>query len=148
MHELRVSVIASRCQDGFVMGSEGLTRRQLIAAGLGVAGAAAVGGCEKPAGEGSKMAKSTTRMPVVFLPHGGGPWPWIKEMYDAALAGYLALSSGNSAWASVALYAAGRLAADRHDPSARSLLETYLRRFPNGANAGDARDLLTRTGAK
>ena len=94
MHELRVSVIASRCQDGFVMGSEGLTRRQLIAAGLGVAGAAAVGGCEKPAGEGSKMAKSTTRMPVVFLPHGGGPWPWIKEMYDAALAGYLASIPG------------------------------------------------------
>ncbi len=36
------------------------------------------------------MTKATQRMPVVFLPHGGGPWPWIREMYDENLATYLA----------------------------------------------------------
>jgi hypothetical protein len=61
-----------------------------------------------------------------------------------ALAGYLQLSSGSSEWAAVGLYAAGRLAADRNDPRARTFLDIYLRRFPNGANAADAKRLLDR----
>ncbi|MGE0397270.1 MAG: class III extradiol ring-cleavage dioxygenase [Kofleriaceae bacterium] len=39
------------------------------------------------------MTKSA-RMPVVFLPHGGGPWPWVREMYDDNLARYLAAIGG------------------------------------------------------
>jgi transmembrane sensor len=63
---------------------------------------------------------------------------------EAALAGYLDLSRGAGPWAQVALYAAGRLAADRHDHRAETLLTIYLRRFPSGANAADARQLLDR----
>ena len=62
----------------------------------------------------------------------------------AALSGYLELSQGDSKWAGVALFAAGRLAADRQDRRAVTLLDIYLRRFPNGANADDARNLLAR----
>jgi len=62
----------------------------------------------------------------------------------AALAGYLELSRGNTKWSGVALYAAARLAADRNDRRAATLLTIYLRRFPNGANADDARNLLAR----
>jgi len=61
-----------------------------------------------------------------------------------AMKGYLELSRSGSRWAEVALYAAARLAADQHDSRARTLLEIYLRRFPSGANATDARQLLTR----
>lgn len=63
---------------------------------------------------------------------------------DAAMAGYLSLSKGSGRWAQVALYAAGRLAADRREPRATTFLEIYLRRFPHGANADDARQLLSR----
>jgi len=63
---------------------------------------------------------------------------------EAALTGYRALARGTSRWAGLALYAAGRLAADRHDPRAETLLGIYLQRFPNGANAEDARRLLSR----
>jgi hypothetical protein len=63
---------------------------------------------------------------------------------DAALAGYLALARGTSRWAAPALFAAGRLAHDRRDHRAESLLTLYLQRFPDGANAADARELLNR----
>jgi len=63
---------------------------------------------------------------------------------ERALTGYLELSRGGSKWAAVALYAAGRLAADRGDRRAETLLTIYLRRFPSGANADDARNLLER----
>lgn len=63
---------------------------------------------------------------------------------NTAMAGYLALSKGSGRWAQVALYAAGRLAADRGEPRATTFLEIYLRRFPHGANADDARQLLAR----
>ena len=62
----------------------------------------------------------------------------------AAIAGYLELSKGSSKWSAVALYAAARLAADRDDPRAVTFLQIYLRRFPSGANAEDARRLLER----
>jgi hypothetical protein len=63
---------------------------------------------------------------------------------DAAQAGYMALAKGTSRWAGLALYAAARLAADRHDKRAETLLGIYLQRFPNGPNAEDARSLLSR----
>jgi len=62
----------------------------------------------------------------------------------AALAGYLALARGTSAWAAPALFAAARLAVDHRDPRAETLLGIYLQRFPTGANATDARQLLAR----
>lgn len=61
-----------------------------------------------------------------------------------AIDGYLELSRRSSRWAEPALYAAARLAADRKQPRAKTLLEIYLRRFPAGANADDARTLLDR----
>jgi len=62
----------------------------------------------------------------------------------AALSGYLALARGTSRWADPALFAAARLAVDRQDPRAETLLGIYLQRFPSGANAADARQLLVR----
>lgn len=62
----------------------------------------------------------------------------------AALTGYIALAKGTSRWAEVALFAAGRLAADRKDSRAAALLSSYMRRFPGGANVDDARELLAR----
>jgi FecR-like protein len=69
---------------------------------------------------------------------------------DAAIAGYLALANGphgTSRWAEVALFAAGRLAADRGDPRAADLLATYLARYPSGANAADAKALAAHLNA-
>jgi transmembrane sensor len=63
---------------------------------------------------------------------------------EVAQAGYMVLARGTSRWAGLALFAAGRLAADRHDRSAEGLLGQYLHSFPNGANAEDARRLLAR----
>jgi hypothetical protein len=59
-----------------------------------------------------------------------------------ALHVYTDLARGSDAWAQNALYAAGRLQADRgaREDAAR-LLEEYLRRFPRGSNAQDARAL-------
>jgi hypothetical protein len=61
---------------------------------------------------------------------------------DGALRAYLALARGDDAWAQDALFAAGRLQADRGAPAdATRLLEEYLRRFPRGSNTQDARAL-------
>jgi hypothetical protein len=60
----------------------------------------------------------------------------------SALRTYLDLGRGSDAWAQNALYAAGRLDADRGArQDAVRLLEEYLRRFPRGSNAQDARAL-------
>jgi aromatic ring-opening dioxygenase catalytic subunit (LigB family) len=68
------------------MGTEheaGFSRRQALVAGLAGAAAVAalptlVGGEAAEAKPGEKKPSSgTTRMPVVFLPHGGGPWPFV-----------------------------------------------------------------------
>lgn len=67
--------------------NDGFTRRQILA-GAAAVGAGALVACDKPGG--ATVPSSTTRMPVVFLPHGGGPWPWIREMHDDNLATYLA----------------------------------------------------------
>ena len=62
---------------------------------------------------------------------------------DAAIAGYLTLARGTSRWSELALFAASRLAVDRGDPRAPGLLISYLHRFPRGANADDARELIS-----
>lgn len=59
------------------------TTRRTVVAGLGAAavvGATGIGGA----------ATSSTRMPAVYVPHGGGPWPWLGEDPGyAALTAYL-----------------------------------------------------------
>ncbi|MBL9037118.1 MAG: dioxygenase [Archangium sp.] len=70
-----------------------LTRRQtLTAAGVVVAGTAVGLAAQRSGSEAS--TKMTTRMPAVFLPHGGGPWPfvdlgWGDERGMKVLATYL-----------------------------------------------------------
>jgi aromatic ring-opening dioxygenase catalytic subunit (LigB family) len=83
-----------------------VTRRAaLVAGGLGAAGLAAIHGRRDggTAGDSQKMAPSNQgtkpaasaggRMPAVFVPHGGGPWPFVDLGFDkdemAALGGYL-----------------------------------------------------------
>jgi len=62
-----------------------------------------------------------------------------------SLAIYRQLSSGSTPWAENALFAQGRLEADRGSrPEARKLLTAYLARYPRGRNAPDARALLDR----
>jgi len=82
-----------------------VTRRvALVAGGLGAAGLAAMQG-RRDAGRSGADGQPATgdghtrspapadRMPVVFVPHGGGPWPFVDLGFDkdemAALAGYL-----------------------------------------------------------
>jgi aromatic ring-opening dioxygenase catalytic subunit (LigB family) len=72
---------------------QGVSRRAAIAAGLvGVAGIAALGAVEAKPDDGTLAHRK--RMPVVYLPHGGGPWPFVdlgmgeKSELDA-LATYL-----------------------------------------------------------
>ena len=62
---------------------------------------------------------------------------------EAALRIYGELAAGEDGWAASALFAAARLEAERGQAQrARELCETYLRRFPRGPNADDARTLL------
>jgi len=62
-----------------------------------------------------------------------------------SLAQYAELTRGSDPWAANALFASGRLQSDRGmREQARRTLEEYLVRFPRGANANDARDLLGR----
>lgn len=80
-----------------------VSRRQVIATGLASAAAAvtggAIAGCAHSAGEplasvregvtGSAPADggstpTVSRMPVVFLPHGGGPWPFVDLGFGEA----------------------------------------------------------------
>jgi aromatic ring-opening dioxygenase catalytic subunit (LigB family) len=80
-----------------------ITRRAaLVAGGLGAASFAALHG-HGGGGDATDRAKddgrrahppgNTARMPVAFLPHGGGPWPFVDLGFDpaemAALAEYL-----------------------------------------------------------
>jgi hypothetical protein len=82
------------------------------------------------------------------------PMPSDKERYelaarleasdpDAARAIYRELAAGGDAWAANALFAMARLEEELGNRErARALLERYLKRFPAGANAADARALL------
>ena len=70
----------------------GISRRKVVAGGLAM-GAAGLAGISL-AGGGAGASAAGRRMPVVFLPHGGGPWPFVelgfgtKEETDG-LASYL-----------------------------------------------------------
>jgi len=62
---------------------------------------------------------------------------------EAAIAIYRELARGRDGWAANALYAHARLEHDRARPSdAEPLFRAYLRRFPAGPNAEEARRLL------
>ncbi len=80
----------------------GLTRRKVLAGLAGAAGLAAVpaagklpGGTEKGrTGEDEGRLAAAARQPVAFLPHGGGPWPFVEVGFGErseldALASYL-----------------------------------------------------------
>ncbi|MCU0681344.1 MAG: dioxygenase [Polyangiaceae bacterium] len=68
--------------------NEGLSRRQVLGAGaVGAAGmATAAGVAAMPGREGAReagadgrtRAGSGSRLPAVFVPHGGGPWPFVE----------------------------------------------------------------------
>ena len=67
------------------------------------------------------------------------------EQPAAAIALYRELAHQGGAWGENALFAAGRLEADRGDQAeAHRLLREYLARYPVGPNANDARQLLDR----
>src|SRR3954464_14657194 len=83
---------------------DGLTRRRALGAGaLGAAILAAIPTLGRDAGRGEggsapqpddrRVAPAGDRMPVVFAPHGGGPWPFVdlglKKSDVDELAGYL-----------------------------------------------------------
>jgi hypothetical protein len=102
-----------------------------------------------PRGEGASVdsAPATREAPGV---------PTAQQRYERAarlessrpadaIAIYRALATESGPWAANALFAAGRLQADRGDRAeAERLLGEYLTRFPHGPNAGDALDLLRR----
>jgi len=74
------------------MGDGGISRRTVVAAGL-AAGAAGLAGIPLASG-GKATGDARRRMPVVFLPHGGGPWPFVELNFSTkkendGLAGYL-----------------------------------------------------------
>ncbi len=63
---------------------------------------------------------------------------------DDAAALYRQLVAGGTGWAGSALFALGRLEADRgHRAEAARLLEEYVTRYPRGINVDDARVLLS-----
>jgi FecR protein len=67
------------------------------------------------------------------------------EQPAAAVALYRQLARQGGPWGENALFAAGRLEADRGDhDEARRLLREYVARYPTGPNANDARQLLDR----
>jgi aromatic ring-opening dioxygenase catalytic subunit (LigB family) len=70
---------------------QNITRRQVLATGLASAAAATL--ATGLADEAEAAPGKSTRMPVAFLPHGGGPWPFVEMGMDkrevTELAGYL-----------------------------------------------------------
>ena len=96
---------------------------------------------------GASGAAGAARAPGSLLPH---------DQYDAAsklearqpaaaIAIYRELARQGGSWGQNALFAEGRLQADRGDANeARHLLREYLTRYPTGPNADDARRLLDR----
>src|SRR5688572_2629425 len=58
------------------------TRRALLAQAGSAAAGIVLGGCVPEAArageqEGRAMTNERRRMPTVYLPHGGGPWPFV-----------------------------------------------------------------------
>jgi ferric-dicitrate binding protein FerR (iron transport regulator) len=82
------------------------------------------------------------------------PAPTARELFEqaaalessapeAAVALYKQVAGGQGAWAANALYAQGRLEHARGKTAAASaILRRYLNRYPQGANAQDAQELL------
>ncbi|MFO0723052.1 MAG: class III extradiol ring-cleavage dioxygenase [Myxococcota bacterium] len=77
-----------------------LTRRRAIGLGAGILGAAGLGALPALTGDPSArkaddapMNSAPAKLPVVYLPHGGGPWPFVELGFDKAemqaLADYL-----------------------------------------------------------
>jgi aromatic ring-opening dioxygenase catalytic subunit (LigB family) len=65
------------------MSDRKLTRRDTTIAVAGLAGAAAVGGLvtaatTKDASSQGATTMTANRMPMAFVPHGGGPWPFVE----------------------------------------------------------------------
>ena len=60
----------------------GVTRRQVVAAAVAGAAMSALPGCEAPAAQANPQPQRRptrgARTPAVFLPHGGGPWPFVE----------------------------------------------------------------------
>ncbi|HLU28141.1 MAG TPA: class III extradiol ring-cleavage dioxygenase [Glycomyces sp.] len=54
---------------------EGPSRRQILAAGLAMSAAGLAGGGFVG---GAKRREKTPKMPVAYIPHGGGPWPFVE----------------------------------------------------------------------
>lgn len=67
---------------------QGITRRNIVAGLAGAAGLAALPGLlggndeAQTNNEHSPAPGPRTRLPVVFLPHGGGPWPFVEMGLD------------------------------------------------------------------
>mgnify|MGYP002777721176 CR=1 FL=1 len=73
--------------------TEGITRRQTLAAAAAGAALGALPGCSTGAAADERQTNARARMPVAFIPHGGGPWPFVDlgmpRAEVEALAGYL-----------------------------------------------------------
>jgi aromatic ring-opening dioxygenase catalytic subunit (LigB family) len=54
-----------------------LTRRQVLGGAAGIAAVSALPACEKGERAMATTTSATNRMPVAYLPHGGGPWPFV-----------------------------------------------------------------------
>ncbi|MCA2980111.1 MAG: dioxygenase [Myxococcaceae bacterium] len=54
-----------------------LTRRQAAVGVAGAVGAAVVSGLGAARASRPEASMTTSRMPTAFLPHGGGPWPFV-----------------------------------------------------------------------
>ena len=110
----------------------------------------------EPASVSASPSPLMTSYPDSPAPPSAAPSPTPQQLFEQAaklesrdpsqaIAIYRRLSSGGGAWAMNALFAQGRLEADRGNPSeARRLLSSYLSRYPRGPNAADARALLER----
>ncbi len=63
-----------------------VSRRAALITGL--AAASGTMGCESPGAVAepphSRLAGGGTRMPTVYMPHGGGPWPYVELGFDKA----------------------------------------------------------------
>ncbi len=79
--------------------SPGISRREALAVGLAASAAGLTeGGCAQPAPSDEPRVRTGSgdgaRLPVVYVPHGGGPWPFVDSGIGApeeldALATYL-----------------------------------------------------------
>ena len=79
-------------------------RAVMLSLGAASVGALATATCHAPGGSAAQMKgsrkamSSATKMPVAFLPHGGGPWPFVDMGLDRKevdeLASYLRSVNG------------------------------------------------------